>query len=260
MEGITSYLAFGFELVIIYAMISILRKDHIGEIYAIWYGFSFFFILFLGISLVARTYGVSLADVCGSYKNTCNTLFESLFDIKSELLFLAAFIILVIGPQILTYIILGFFGTASAPRFLRPVQSMVVLSLIKFLACLAGALLAQGLVLPPKQLTDAPHFGVGTVFATASFFIAGAFVLSVVHKTLTSFTGMLIATFGSPLILKLLHGWFTRHVPPKGQQPSITSAMDSAAFEAFILHYSEVLRERNDPKNPTASATEEKAI
>jgi hypothetical protein len=203
------------QLLLIWALICTLRRNHPGEVYAIWYAWSFFFILFLGLGFIANSNNISIVDVCGTRKDACSSIYKTLTDIGEELEFLTTIVTLALVPQLLTYLISGLFGTASAPRFVQQTQMIAVWGMIKFLAALGGILMAGSLTMRIEDPNDDKlHFGAGTIFTAGSASVAAAFFIATIHAIITDvFSGMVFREDGFPGILRAIHKWCTRRVP-----------------------------------------------
>ena len=164
-----------FLLVLLVGSIGELNRQHSGEIYAIWYVFSFFFLLFFALYLTAEREGKEVTDVLGpSSAETLKAVYNYLTNIEDELLLVAAVVYLAIAPQLLTYVLSGLSGSATAPVFVRQIRTIALWSLIKFLAGLSGILLAHALAelfLGKGNLRDFLQ-GVGII--AIAFFIAQA--------------------------------------------------------------------------------------
>jgi hypothetical protein len=115
------------------------------ETYLVCFIYSFFFLLFLALGIAAHKIGVGVTELCGSYSGTCKWIYNTLTNVEEEVLLVEIVLAAIIGPQILTYFISGLFGCASAPRFVSTASKIGTWSLIKFLAGLAGIILAEEL-------------------------------------------------------------------------------------------------------------------
>jgi hypothetical protein len=138
-------------LVTLCSCIFYMRYQYAAEIYLIWYIFSLFFLVFLVINLVAEKKHVPIANVFGT--SLFEVVYSTLTDIDSEISLVAGTVALVIGPQLLTYVLSGLSGSASPPVFVGRIQTIAAWSLIKFLAGVGGILIAQLLV---KLLSEKP--------------------------------------------------------------------------------------------------------
>ncbi len=135
-----------------------MSMKHPREVYLIFYLHSLFVLVFLGLEIVAQHRGIGLADVCGSYVESCKTIHHALTDFNEERwLVLIAFALIVL-PQLATYIFSGVFGCALQPLFVTTALKVAFWSIIKFLAGLGGTLtahpLATLLLLKPVTLGE----------------------------------------------------------------------------------------------------------
>jgi hypothetical protein len=129
-------------LAIICIAIGFLRKRHSGEIFLIWYLFSFFFILVTGLGISGNYPTQTTSVICGSYKETCAEIFTLFINVDDELFFVGTLAALAIIPQILTYILSGLSGSARSPTGLWHIEKFAIWSFIKVSACYSGAIVS----------------------------------------------------------------------------------------------------------------------
>lgn len=155
-----------------------LRNKYPHEAYVIWLVFSFLFSIFLPLAFIAdRSTYTDLADVCGSYRATCTSIYSTLTNVNEELELVAIFAAITIAPQILAYFLAGVWGTATAPQYVWAIRQTAVWSFIKFEAGLGGIFMAQALA---KFLTGGV---VGAAdFVPAFNFTATSFVYALWHS------------------------------------------------------------------------------
>jgi hypothetical protein len=133
----------GIPAAMLLAFIFELRR-HPGEIYTIWYIFSFFFLLFLFLYSFAEKEGKEVTDILGpSLAGNLKVVYDYLTNFDDEFRLVAVLVYLAIGPQLLTYLLSGLSGSAIPPMFVRQIRTIAVWSLIKFTAALGGILLAH---------------------------------------------------------------------------------------------------------------------
>jgi hypothetical protein len=180
------------------------RKKNPGAIYLILYIFSFSFLLFMTLNMAAWTKGLRLAQLCGTYEASCQAVYGSLTKIEDELYLLATVAGLVLGPQILTYLLSGIFGAAQSPRFVEQTRKFVLWSYVKFNACLSGIQLASGL---SKVITKADVFLGDLVIASLWLGLSFAYVFVESSERAPR------STFEKWAYRQLLraHKFFTRH-------------------------------------------------
>jgi hypothetical protein len=87
-----------------------MRSRHPSHIYAIWLVFSFFFFVFISIGLIAERNNVGLTELCGSYRETCTTIYNMLTDFEDELILVGILIAATIIPQVFAYILSALSG------------------------------------------------------------------------------------------------------------------------------------------------------
>jgi len=134
-----------------------LSRYHSREIYAVWYVWSLFFLVFLALYYYAEGLCSDLPDALEKAKD-CEALvkvigrpaaewIESVYDyvtnIRNEVILVLGFVYLALGPQFLAYCLGALSGSATTPLFVRQIRFLAVMSLVKFLAGLSGILLAH---------------------------------------------------------------------------------------------------------------------
>jgi hypothetical protein len=195
-------------------LIFALRKNHVHEIYVIWLFFSFFFVLFFFLHVLAAESHVELEGVFGpSEKATFTAVLGYLRDGEAEIKMVLAIVGLVVLPQWMTYILSGLSGAASPPLFVSQITSLAIWSLVKFSAALAGILMAE---LTAMWWTVDPEFeklGVDEVLEKslpAVGLLSAAFFLTWIHsagRRSIDFLYKLNAFSG----LRHIHRFFTRY-------------------------------------------------
>jgi hypothetical protein len=151
-----------------------MRSNHPSHIYAIWLVFSFFFFVFISMGLIAERNNVGLTELCGSYRETCTTIYNMLTDFEDELVLVIILIAATIIPQVFAYILSALSGAATAPQYLWTIQQAAAWSLIKFSAGLSGILIAQPIArfVVGKASLNVIDFVPGVYFIGAAFFFA----------------------------------------------------------------------------------------
>jgi hypothetical protein len=123
-----------------------LRRPHSGEIYVIWYIFSFFGLIFFYLYFTAESKGKEITDVFGeSSAKLLATIYSYLTSVEGEFQLVVAVVCLAVAPQLLAYFLSGLSGSATSPMFARQIGQIAIWSLIKFMATLGGILLADPL-------------------------------------------------------------------------------------------------------------------
>ncbi|MCP3476701.1 hypothetical protein NLM33_41805 [Bradyrhizobium sp. CCGUVB1N3] len=156
-----------------------LKDNHPREIYAIWYVFSLFFVIFSGLSYVATIKQIQVTSVCGEYASTCKTLLSYLVNVQEELTLVSGLLAIGIIPQLLTYFLSGLSGSASKPMFVWHIEQFAVWSLIKFGAGFGGV--TMGIAIGQFAADKPPVFD---VYFGAAMFVFGAFYLAALETWL----------------------------------------------------------------------------
>jgi hypothetical protein len=207
----------GWCLFVVYGTTIVLRKNHAREIYLIWYYNSFFFLIFFSMGVIAELKGTQPAEVCKPYEAICKSLHSMLTDVADEFILLGVLVGLSIGPQLLTYFLSGVSGTASAPKYMRQIQTIAVWSLVKFFAGFGGILTAHPLAKfatrRPLAPNDVEDLNVGLFITVLAFTWAAGYVL--ITENLPALLRWCFTHFRPSRTpyraLIQLHRFFTRH-------------------------------------------------
>ncbi|PIT00606.1 hypothetical protein TSA1_07390 [Bradyrhizobium nitroreducens] len=135
-------------LAMLYYAIFEMRKQHGREIYLIWYIFSFCFLIFLALGYGSGTQerhmlAENVEQMLGSSRSIFRPVYHALTDFDGEMKLLATLFGIVVGPQIMAYLLSGISGSASPPVFISQVTNVVEWSYIKFMAGLGGVILGS---------------------------------------------------------------------------------------------------------------------
>jgi hypothetical protein len=152
------------------------KRPH--EIHVIWLVFSFFFVVFFSVEVIAHKNHVELVEVCGSYRETCKTVYDSLTDIQDELKLIFVFLGATLIPQLLAYLLSGLSGSATAPQYIHAAREAATWSFIKFSAGLGGIFLSQpaATLFGEKVMPPAANFVPGVNYVAISFLYLLAWV------------------------------------------------------------------------------------
>lgn len=199
----------------------VMSRKHPGEVYLVWYIHALFLLLFTVLELFAQREGNSLTAICRpSFEDTCKAIHEALTNFNGEIKLVSSAVAVIIGPQLLTYVVSGFFGCASTPLFIWTSMKLGMWSVIKFLAGLGGILIAQPLAawLLSKPVTlgmFVPGIGV-----TAYAFLYG--MVLVLYEVAGSWLHKKLLERKNWRIMRLLlwvHAKATRNKPKKEPYP-----------------------------------------
>jgi hypothetical protein len=170
-----------------------LSRYHSREIYAVWYVWSLFFLVFSALYYYAEGLCSDLPDALEKAKD-CEALvtvigrpaaewiervYEYVTNIRNEVILVLGFVYLALGPQFLAYCLGALSGSATPPLFVRQIRLLAVMSLVKFLAGLSGILLAHVaaklLLEKPINLPDVAQAQVALVAAFGILFFEDAY-------------------------------------------------------------------------------------
>jgi hypothetical protein len=224
-----------------------LSQDHPGEVYGIWYFFSLLFLIFVALYILAEWLcKKEVTEVLGEFLAPAfKWVYDALTNFQGELILVAAFVYVAIAPQVLTYLLSGFSGAASLPQFIQTIRWLAIWSVIKFMAGLAGILLADALA---KLFLGKPVSSYD--FFHAAFFIAGAFYLAVLHHKfeldwekwelpVTPGLRIRVRLVHMPRLVKI-HEFFTRHTEePRKPNPEEYIHQLVKIHEFFTRHTEE---------------------
>ena len=168
-----------------------LRRKHPGHVFTIWYAFWLMFTLFSGLFFYVWAHSETIAGSAMSgaaplggfivwFQNTS-------MDFRDERYLIASIYIAVLLPQLMSYLVSGIFGCANRLILVEWITAAVTWLVIKFLAVLAGILMAQAIAAPyaapylhpadlPKKLLQS------IMMISLSFVIAGIFYFTYEYR------------------------------------------------------------------------------
>lgn len=207
-----NYVGIAVSFVFLIASISELRRRYSHEVYAIWYAFSLFFLIFVFLWFSAEIADKQVTDVLGpSVAGHLKVIYDAMTNIYDELWFVAGIIYLFILPQFLAYLLGGLSGSATPPLFIRQIATVAIWSLIKFLAALGGILLAHPLAkLALGKQISAVDFLQGSAMTSAAFFLAALHHRYFDEEIEVPILPGVQLHFSLPILLRV-HNAFTRH-------------------------------------------------
>jgi hypothetical protein len=132
---------------LIWFVISQLRAKYSSSVHVIWYLFS----LALCAAFVAFPWALDagVIDTAGKPVKEAGKAFMSLLsftlDLRADFWVLSALVFLIVGPQLLSYVLSGAFGCASRPRLVSYCVNFFAWGMAKSSAIAAGVLLASAL-------------------------------------------------------------------------------------------------------------------
>jgi hypothetical protein len=235
-------------LVILFVANSEMRKNYPHEIYVIWYIFSLFFLIFFALYVVAEKKGQRITEVLGpSFVETLQAIHDTLTNVQDELLLVGTIVYLGIAPQLLTYVLSGLSGSATAPIYVRQIGLVAVWSVIKFLAGLGGILLAQ----PATKLAMGASVPPGD-FLQGMVAVGFAFAIAVIQHAYFDRGFEIPIGFGLrvgfhvPWLIKI-HEWLTRHRPAALEHDVKVDVLKDAAIVAATAAATAAVTVLRDP-------------
>lgn len=175
-----------------------LRRKHPGHVFTIWYAFWLMLILFSGLFYYVwaneRSIPGSMLSGSSPVGGFIVWFQKTSMDFHDERYLIASIYIVVVLPQVLSYLVSGIFGCANRLVLVEWITAAVTWLLIKFLAVLSGILMAQAIAalyakpvlhpadLPPKLLQS-------ILMISLSFIVAGVFYFTYEYR----FRRMLVA-------------------------------------------------------------------
>lgn len=191
-----------------------LREKYDEEIRIVWYLFSFTVVLSFIIGLWATQN--QAIDSSGSFRGEAGQVLlwviNASVDINTSFKILAATVVIIVVPQLLTYVFSGLFGVATKPVFLSESISFLVWGIVKTLIVTSGvtiSILLFGFIMKWDSFTGSKSMGwtllsIGFnsfAFLTLAFFRETKEIIKLFNKL----PNCLLITASS------VHKCFTRH-------------------------------------------------
>ena len=203
-----------FALVIVYYSASQLSRRYGGDIRVVWYFFSLSFVSTSGIAW----WGIKIGalDERGAFQGNTgeviNKLLSFMLDINTDLYIIFAIVVLVIIPQLFSYILSGLFGCATAPMLMAGSLRFLVWGVTKSFVVVAGVLLSISVFGLWNHWAKWTLEGAGALVYTSVMLIAIAFAILLSYREAKSVVGQLQKSCpdGICRMLALMHRWFTR--------------------------------------------------
>lgn len=123
-----------------------LANRHSSDLRIVWYLFS----LTLTVTLLIAWWATSAGaiDAAGSFRGTAGAvlfkLLKSTLDLPAALAVYGGVVVLVVFPQLASWVLSGLHGCASAPIFIGPAFRFLFWSIVKSLVVAAGVILPTG--------------------------------------------------------------------------------------------------------------------
>jgi hypothetical protein len=173
----------------IWNSIKSVRQEHAGHVHTIWYIFSLAFCITLIFYSSLPTFSYNDAELSVSDSEDVITQLGRNFidistDLYGEIYLIGGLIIIVVIPQIMSFVISGIFGCASRPVFVERITNIATLSFIKFLSVFAGIEAATALFFFVHRSPVAPLPVVYTTAIAALLLMMSSFgILSMYYSS-----------------------------------------------------------------------------
>ena len=130
--------------VVVYYVNSVLSHKYGSDIRLVWYFFSLSLVTTFIIACWATDKGAISYDgkFNGSQGASLKKLLEVMLDINFDLKIIYTIILLIVLPQLFSYILSGLFGCASAPRFIKGSFNILVLGVVKTFSVTSGIVIS----------------------------------------------------------------------------------------------------------------------
>jgi hypothetical protein len=168
-----------------------LRRKHPGHVFTIWYAFWLMLILYSSLFYYvwenARTIHASPLSGNAFLGQLVIWFTDASMNFREEGYLIGSIYIIVLLPQFMSYIFSGLFGCANRLTLVGWINAALTWLLIKFLAVLAGILMAQAIAsLYARPLVLPSSFPIkllqSIMMISLSFIIAGTFYLTYEYR------------------------------------------------------------------------------
>ncbi|UZE47003.1 hypothetical protein ONR75_18540 [Rhodopseudomonas sp. P2A-2r] len=195
-----------FTWLFLYFSISSLRKNHSKEIYVIWYIASLLFVIFLGLEVIARINNTDIPAICQSYAKYCESGVDFFTNLPGEVTIVTAGVAITVLPQVITYILAGLSGSATAPVWIGEIEAVAFWSIAKFIAGLGGIVLSQPVasLLVGAEWSGYQYFG---GFAC----LAAAFTMAAIRVWMTEVLPTVVKSSKLLPLFRKVHRKFTKY-------------------------------------------------
>lgn len=147
---------------LILGAVSLIRKQHGAEVRVVWYFFSLSVVAVAGIACHAISVGAidEGGNFHGKYGEFIMGALNFMLDLKGGIFWVTGAVVLFLLPQLLSYVLSGISGCASAPLFISGSFDFLVWGYLKAFVTCAGITFSIGLLcfsgLIPSDFKSAP--------------------------------------------------------------------------------------------------------
>ena len=133
---------------LIFGAVSLIRKQHGAEVRVVWYFFSLAVVAVAGIACHAISVGAidEGGNFHGKYGEFIKDALNFMLDLKGGIFWVTVAFVLFLVPQLLSYVLSGISGCASAPLFISGSFDFLVWGYLKAFVTCAGITFSIGLL------------------------------------------------------------------------------------------------------------------
>lgn len=205
-----------FLIGLIYYAGRVLRAKHDSDIRIVWYFYALTLVVSHLIGFCAVTYGAidSTGEFRGEAGNLINDLIIASLDINLSLSIIFGALLLILGPQFISYIFSGLLGVAASPIYISESLSFLVWGIVKTFIVVSGILttiLLFGLYLSWSYFQSSNI--IAWIIHSLIFCLFSFFVLMVYRESEEFLSD--VRNFIPNKVVELfkhVHFWCTRHV------------------------------------------------
>jgi hypothetical protein len=191
-----------------------LSRRNQSDIRIVWYFFSLSAVISLLLTSWARN--AEVVDTEGEFHGRAGEvlsfLLQSSLDINASLLLCAVIVVIVVAPQILSYLFSGLSGCASAPLFVQSTLSFFVWGLVKTLSVAAGVIVVVPTYAWINGWKDWSLSKTAGTFLLAEMLIALAFCALFVYRGMVDVSAVLAQVCSKRMLgrLEASREWMSR--------------------------------------------------
>lgn len=192
----------------------LIARTHPSSLRMIWYLFSLSFVVTAEVGLHARHINAinEQGQFVGDYEHILQLGLELMSDLKTDVLVFVGVLIAVILPQMLSYVLSGFFGCASIPLFEGRSTTLFVWALIKSFTACSGIWFAIAILGGTGMFSVPNNLGMGSFSA---LLLLLAFSILWIYEEGKSILGDILGGANKrwPCLVRpflITHHWFIR--------------------------------------------------
>lgn len=199
---------------LIYGVVSLIRRRHGTEVRVVWYLFSLAVVVVAGIAWHAISVGAidEGGNFHGKYGEFIKDALNFMLDLKGGVFWATAAFVLFLLPQLLSYVLSGVSGCASAPLFISGSFDFLVWGCLKAFVTCAGINFSIGLLCLGGLISS--DFKMAPILLPFSFLLLLAvFAILFFYLERENYIRCLVGDFPNVMKCRIkIHNFFTRHV------------------------------------------------